>query len=293
MWAVQPPYWIDAARRRRCRVGSGGPERLGLGLKLREHHGQFRQHQGQRLRRRHFGDTAAAADEDAEDYSIGKTVRDESLPYPYQFPDPNKKPVAGETMRVAVSFDFANFDPTVSSAGGTITVPNHVHNRLIGMKGGPHKDPFLIELEPELASSWERTPDGQTFTFNIRNDIAWQNLPPLNGRPFVAADVKYAYDRYAETGVHRSYWRNISSTETPDDTTFKATMGTVTADFILPLASRYQTIFPRETVDAGNIDTVVVGTGSSPRRSTARTSPSTRTRNTGSATCCWTPSTCA
>ena len=208
------------------------------------------------------GDTSSSTStEDTEDYTIGKLVSDESLPYPYQFPDPNKKPVPGGRMQVAATYRVQNFDPTTSAAGGTITVPNHVYNRLIGMKGGPHKDPFLIELEPELASSWERTPDGQTFTFNIRDDINWQNLPPLDGRKFVAGDVKYAYDRYAETGVHQSYWRNISSTEAPDDITFKATMGTVTADFILPLASRYQTIFPRETVDAGNIDTVVVGTG--------------------------------
>ena len=208
-------------------------------------------------------DDSAASDDsaDAEDYTIGKLVRDENLPYPYQFPDPNKKPVPGGRMQVAATYRVQNFDPTTSAAGGTITVPNHVYNRLIGMKGGPNKDPFLIELEPELAASWERTPDGQTFTFNIRDGINWQNLPPLNGRPFTAADVKYAYDRYAETGVHQSYWRNISSTETPDDTTFKATMGTVTADFLLPLASRYQTIFPREPVDAGNLDTVVVGTG--------------------------------
>ncbi|MDE2697176.1 MAG: hypothetical protein OXH97_11810, partial [Chloroflexota bacterium] len=127
-------------------------------------------------------DDAAEDTSDAEDYAIGKLVRDESLPYPYQFPEPNKQPVPGGRMQVAATYRVQNFDPTTSAAGGTITVPNYVYNRLLGMKGGAHKDPFLIELEPELASSWERTPDGTTFTFNIRDDINWQNLPPLNGR---------------------------------------------------------------------------------------------------------------
>ena len=211
----------------------------------------------------------ATTDDSADEATGGppRTTRsassssDDSLPYPYQFPEPNKKPVPGGRMQVAATYRVQNFDPTTSAAGGTITVPNYVYNRLLGMKGGPNKDPFLIELEPELASAWERTPDGQVFTFTIRDDVYWQNLPPLNGRQFVAEDAKFAYDRYGQEGVHQSYWRNISSTEAPDDTTFKITMGTVTADFILPLASRYQTIFPRETVDAGNIDTVVVGTG--------------------------------
>ena len=191
----------------------------------------------------------------------GMLVRDESLPYPYQFPEPAAEPKAGGTMTVGVTFDVVNFDPTVSAAGGTITVPNYVYNRLIGMKGGPSKDPFQIELEPELAASWERTPDGQVFTFNLRDDVAWQNLPPLDGRPFTAEDVKFSYERYAANGVHQSYWRNISSTEAVDDLTFKATMGDVTADFILPLASRYQTIHPRELVDDASIERQPVGTG--------------------------------
>ncbi|MXZ46984.1 MAG: hypothetical protein F4Z08_08370, partial [Chloroflexi bacterium] len=64
------------------------------------------------------GDDAAA-----EDYTIGKLVRDESLPYPYQFPEPNKQPVPGGRMQVAATYRVQNFDPTTSAAGGTITVP--------------------------------------------------------------------------------------------------------------------------------------------------------------------------
>ena len=201
------------------------------------------------------GDDAAPAE------ATGTLVHEEGQPYPYQFPEPAKTPKAGGRLRVGVTFDVVTFDPTKSAAGGTITVPNMVYNRLIGFVGGPNYDPFKLEVEPELAGSWERTPDGATFTFNIRDDVNWQNLEPLNGRPFVADDAKFAYDRYAAEGVHRSLWTNISSTESVDDQTLKINMGTVTADFILPLAGRYQTIFPRELVDDGTIDTRSVGTG--------------------------------
>ena len=206
------------------------------------------------------GDSGDDADDTAAQ-GVGTLVRDESLPYPYQFPEPAKTPQPGGRMQVAATYRVQNFDPTTSAAGGTITVPNHVYNRLIGMKGGPNKNPYTIDLEPELASSWERTPDGAVFTFALRDDVSWQNLPPLNGRKFTSADVKFAYDRYAVEGVHQSYWRNVGSTEAPDDTTFRINLASVTADFILPLASRYQTIFPRETVDDGTIENVVVGTG--------------------------------
>ena len=61
--------------------------------------------------------------------------------------------------------------------------------------------------------------------------------------------------------MHQSYWTNISSIEAVDDHTLRMNMSEVTADFILPLAGRYQTIFPRELVDDGSIETKVIGTG--------------------------------
>ncbi len=214
------------------------------------------------------GTTTTTADDSADDsddtpaQGEGLLVQDPDLPYPYQFPEPaGVTPKPGGTLRVGVTFDVVTFDPTLSAAGGTITVPNMTYNKMLGMVDGVSKDPFKVELKPELAASWERSPDGATWTFQVQEGINWQNLPPLNGRPFVSGDLKYAHDRYAAEGVHRSYWANIGSTETPDDSTYVINMSTVTADFILPLASRYQTIFPRETVDDGTIADNPVGTG--------------------------------
>ena len=209
------------------------------------------------------GDDAATDDNGGDEPAgEGMYVKDDNLPYPYQFPEPaGLTPKPGGIMRIAATWNVATMDPTASAAGGTITAPNMVYNRLLGMVGGPRKNPFTIELEPELASSWERTPDGATFSFVIRDDIKWQNVAPLSGRQFTSADAKYAFDRYASEGVHQTYWANVSAIETPDDTSMTLQMSKVTADFILPLASRYQTIFPRELVENGTISEQVVGTG--------------------------------
>ena len=209
------------------------------------------------------GDDAATDDNGGDEPAgEGMYVKDPDLPYPYQFPEPaGLTPKPGGIMRIAATWNVATMDPTASAAGGTITAPNMVYNRLLGMVGGPRKNPFTIELEPELASSWERTPDGATFSFVIRDDIKWQNVAPLSGRQFTSADAKYAFDRYSEEGVHQTYWANVSAIETPDDTSMTLQMSKVTADFILPLASRYQTIFPRELVENGTISEQVVGTG--------------------------------
>jgi peptide/nickel transport system substrate-binding protein len=210
------------------------------------------------------GTDDAATDDGADETPAGEglLVQDEAFPYPYQFPEPGGlTPKPGGTMTVGATFSLSTLDPTKSAAGGTITVPNMVYNRLLGMVGGVQKDPFTIELKPELASSWERSPDGAVWTFDIRQDVNWQNIAPLNGRPFTAQDAKYAFERYAEEGVHQSYWANVGSIEAVDDHTLQITMSKVTADFILPIASRYQTIFPRETVEDGSIEQNVVGTG--------------------------------
>ena len=205
---------------------------------------------------------SSGGDSGADTAGEGMLVQDPDLPYPYQFPEPaGKTPKPGGTLRVAATFNVATMDPTKSAAGGTITVPNMVYNRLLGTVGGPRKDPFKLELEPELAASWERSPDGVVFSFHLRDDVNWQNVEPLNGRPFTAHDAKFAYDLYAADGVHRSYWVNIGSIDAADDHTLNVTMANVTADFILPLASRYQTIFPRELVEDGSIDQRVIGTG--------------------------------
>ena len=207
-------------------------------------------------------DTTATTDEEETAVEpLGELVQDPALPYPYNFPEPNKVPVPGGIMKVAATWNFQSLDPVDSAAGGTVTVPNMTYNRLIGFKRGPGADVFQPEIEPELAASWERSPDGLTFTFQMQPGVTWQNVAPLNGRPFTAEDARFAIHRYANEGVHKSYYTNTASFEAPDDATLKINMAKATADFLNPLASNKQTIFPKEMVDDGSIKTAGVGTG--------------------------------
>jgi len=210
--------------------------------------------------------TAAGAAAPAGDIEYpggqGTLVQDPDLPYPFNFPEPAKAPKAGGTMTVAATWDVGPMDPALSAAGGTVVIPNMVYNRLIGIKRGPDADVYDAPiLEPELAESWERTPDGLTFTFKIQSGIKWQNLAPLNGRAFVADDAAFALNRYATEGVHQQYYSNVDSIEAVDDSTLKVTMSRPAADFLNPLGSNKQTIFPRELVEDGSIESKVIGTG--------------------------------
>jgi len=51
----------------------------------------------------------------------------------------------------------------------------------------------------DLCDSWEQTAP-LTFNIQLRTDVKWQNLPPVNGRPLTAKDVVYSYERQAAPG---------------------------------------------------------------------------------------------
>lgn len=72
------------------------------------------------------------------------------------------------------------------------------------------------DLDHSLASSYEVSDDGMTWTFHLHPDITWSD-----GVPFTSADVKWTYEsaRDNETNVMNTYVAGIESIDTPDDTT--------------------------------------------------------------------------
>jgi peptide/nickel transport system substrate-binding protein len=71
---------------------------------------------------------------------------------------------------------------------------------------------------PALAKSWETSPDGLTWTFDIREGVEWSD-----GEPLTAADIAYTYNRILDGGPEAGNWGTyLTSVETitaPDDTT--------------------------------------------------------------------------
>ncbi|HEX5478401.1 MAG TPA: peptide ABC transporter substrate-binding protein [Dehalococcoidia bacterium] len=47
-----------------------------------------------------------------------------------------------------------------------------------------------LKVQPDIASSWDVSPDGKTYTFHLNPKAAFQD-----GRPVVADDVKYSWER--------------------------------------------------------------------------------------------------
>ena len=67
------------------------------------------------------------------------------------------------------------------------TVAQNVFNRLVETGNDANG---LMEIQPSLASSWEVSEDGRTYTFHLRENVTFSN-----GSPLTASDVKYTFVR--------------------------------------------------------------------------------------------------
>jgi peptide/nickel transport system substrate-binding protein len=71
------------------------------------------------------------------------------------------------------------------------------------------------EVEPLLATAWEKSADGKTWTFTIREGVKFHT-----GRPMTSADVKASIDRTMKINQGAAYiWAAVKSIDAPDPAT--------------------------------------------------------------------------
>ena len=202
-----------------------------------------------------------ATEEAAEDDYVGRAAADGSL-YPYNYPEPAGDPKEGGVIKIGVSWDLGAMDTALQKAGGSTTTPDCTYNSLLGFKHGPDTGSKLsVDLEPELAQSWEWSPDGTQVTFNLASGVKFQNVVPLNGRDFSSTDVLQWAERQSTTGVNTGAFGLVTDMATPDANTFQFTLSAPSPDFLIPFGTHFMSIYPRELVDQDLIATQAIGTG--------------------------------
>jgi peptide/nickel transport system substrate-binding protein len=75
-----------------------------------------------------------------------------------------------------------------------------------------------FSIEPEIAESWQESPDQTFWTYKIRPGLKWSD-----GEPLTAKDAAYTFNRIVngtfEKTNYGNYVENITKAEAPDDTT--------------------------------------------------------------------------
>ena len=130
-------------------------------------------------------------------------------------------------------------------------------------------------IVPDLAESWQTSPDGLTYTFKLHKGVKFQNVSPVNGREFTADDVEYMIKRisadpaivpekWKELFIRRSDFTSVASIEKPDKYTVVFKMKQIDAVFMHNMATLGTVIVPKELIDEtpeGLIRDKIVGTG--------------------------------
>ncbi len=178
-------------------------------------------------------------------------------------PPSDKPPKRGGVFTRASAWDPPVLDPRLTNSVGLSQIATLVYNRLLRYPFADEaKDNKDLTLKGDLAESWEGTPDFKTWTFKLRQGVKWHNVAPLNGREFVAADVKYCYEAYAQEGVQAFTFQEIDGMETPDKYTIRIHLKSPNSMFPENVAEAVTTIFPREILEEdGDLKKRMIGTG--------------------------------
>lgn len=111
------------------------------------------------------------------------------------------------------------------------------YSRLLRNKVTLVDDLDLSGVEPDVAESFEESPDGLKITFKINPNVLLDPRPPTNGRKLTAADVKYSWDVWSTVNASRGELSNAANANSPVLRLEQSDDHTVTFHLAFPLAS--------------------------------------------------------
>ncbi len=116
-----------------------------------------------------------------------------------------------KTLVVGASFDIKSLDPArgFEQIGGM--VHKATYNTLVTLD-----DNDISQIVPDLAQSWDVSPDARTFTFHLRQGVKFHT----SDNTMTSADVKWSLERAIAIKGNPSFLlEGITSVETPDPAT--------------------------------------------------------------------------
>jgi ABC-type transport system substrate-binding protein len=163
-------------------------------------------------------------------------------------------PPGAQVLHLASQDDVPTLDPAAGYDTASWSFEQALFDTLVRYADGS------IALEPDLALSWESSPDATHFTFHLRHDARFSN-----GRAVTSADLKYSLQRVLTPATRSKgieYYRNILGAEdyiagragdvrgiaTPDPYTISFTLSAPDPIFIHKLCMPFAAAVPREAV---------------------------------------------
>jgi peptide/nickel transport system substrate-binding protein len=152
-------------------------------------------------------------------------------------------PRRGGTLILGMTADPSTLNCGIESSQIVAMVTSSIYNGLIHLdeESNPH---------PDLAQSWEISPDGLVYTFQLRENAKWHD-----GRPVTSADVKFSFEnlvgKYNARG--REAYRSIKAIETPGPLTVKISMKKAYSPFLEVLTAHDGCIMPKHLYEGTDV----------------------------------------
>ena len=165
------------------------------------------------------------------------------------------EPQRGGVLRIAVTEDVTNLDPTRSFSTTDVYLSFMLYETLTRRSEGEPGAP----LYPQLAESWEISEDALTYTFSLRKGVTFHH-----GTPFTAKDVEFSILRLLNPDLGLSYRAVVGSVvervEVVDDHTVRFHLIRPSVTFPFVLSTPGLQILPHDLTDE-QLLTAPSGTG--------------------------------
>ncbi|WP_336629778.1 MULTISPECIES: ABC transporter substrate-binding protein [unclassified Microbacterium] len=151
---------------------------------------------------------------------------------------------ANQTLKIGFSAEPPGFKTGVDQGSANKQLLTLVRRGLLAY--GPKGD-----VVPALAASFKVSDDGLTYTFTLRDKLAFSD-----GKPLTSADVKRTFEFLAvpaNGAADQVTFANITTIATPDDKTVTLTLAKPQTALPKVLASPLSAIVPEQAVDANGV----------------------------------------
>lgn len=161
--------------------------------------------------------------------------------------------VLAQPLTVAVSAQPDTLDPQATSATSAFLTAKSIYDTLVEVAPSG-------EIVPAIASAWQISDDGLSWTFELRDDVNFHNGENLTSND-VRATLERAQDE-AFASPKAAEYRTIAGIVTPDDHTVVLNLSAPTPALLAALASGWSAILPASLIEADHdFGNEPIGTG--------------------------------
>lgn len=147
---------------------------------------------------------------------------------------------------------ISSLDPAFARSQANMWAVQHLYETLLEVDDS-------LQLRPCLAKSWDISPDGLIYTFQLRNDVYFHDNPCFTnskGRKMTAKDVAYSFGRFLDSVVNSpGSWvfkgrvREREPFEAVNDSTFVLHLAKPFRPMLGILTMQYCSVVPQEAVN--------------------------------------------